>query len=146
MQTPFGQSALVTHSGVGEQNTPLVLTQALTPSVVGKQKQFGSVPQFTIDTQLSLPAGHWPGQVPQSCGQLLQSSPSAGSQTPSPQNPHGPQSSGQLKQSSPAAGSQFPSPQTPGHGPQSSGQVLQSSPAAGSQFPSPQTPGHGPQS
>lgn len=74
-------------------------------------------------------------QTPQSRAQLAQSS--VPRQRPSPQPVQMPQSAGQLKQVSPAPAVQVPSPQV-SHAPQSGAQLKQSSPEAGVQKPSPQ--------
>lgn len=81
--------------------------------------------------------------MPQSCGQLRQSSkPPASSQRMLPQTEQTPQSTGQELQTSGAR--QRPSPQ-PMHRPQSSGQLKQLSPVAALHIPSPQV-GQAPQS
>jgi len=82
------------------------------------------------------------GQIPQSCGQLVQVSPFCGSQLRLPQLGCGQQSLLQFWQVSPA--SQLPLPHWIGHTPQSSGQLLQDSLA--SHLALPQTLGQMPQS
>ena len=90
-----------------------------------------------------VPSPQVPGQAPQSPGQVEQVSEPV--QKPSPQITHIPQSVGQVAQSSPRMKSQRPSPQEPLHRPQSAGQVPHSS-APGEQTLSPQHCGQTPQS
>ena len=108
------------------------------PQSLGQEEQ--------LSAPLHLPSPHpgGGGHLPQSPGQVLQSSPSTVSQAPLPQQ--APQSLGQLSHDSLALGSHFPSPQEAGHLPQSEGQVEQLSPPALSHTPSPQVAGHLPQS
>lgn len=120
------------------------------------------------NTQVRLSPQACSEHIPQSDGQLVQSSPgdsqrmlpqtaqmplqsmrqlaqvSVPRQRPSPQLGHEPQSTSHVKQSSAAAASHMPSPQR-GQAPQSGAQVTQSSPALARQNPSPQRE-HTPQS
>lgn len=94
------------------------------------------------NTQVRLSPQLFSSHMPQSLGQLTQSSKREASQRMLPQNAHEPQSAGQLEQSSVPL--QRPSPQ-PVQRPQSSTHVKHVSPDAASHIPSPHG-SHSPQS
>jgi hypothetical protein len=97
-------------------------SQRMLPQNAHEPQSAEQLEQVSVPRQW--PSGH-EGQLPQSRGQVLQSSPFAALQVWSPHEAHTPQSGAQVVQVSPSAASQKPFGHVPGHTSQSCGQLVQ---------------------